>query len=53
MQLVIVLTEANIEVAHPAELAVDIPLLCQSRVLWHASAFHLVLFIWVKLSLLR
>ena len=51
VQLVIVLTEANIEVAHPAELTVDIPLLCQFRVLGHASAFHLVLFIGVKLSL--
>ena len=51
VQLMVVLTEANIEVAHPAELAVDISFLCQFCVLGHASTFHLVLFVGVKLSL--
>ena len=51
MHLVIVFAKLDIEVGNPAEFTVDVSLLGQLGVVRHASAFHLVLLIWVELSL--
>ena len=51
VHLVIVLGELHVEIGNPAELTVDVTLLRQLCVVWHSSALHLVLLIWVELPL--
>ena len=53
VHLVIVLTELNIEVADPTELAVDVSFFRDFSVVRHACPLNLVFLEWVKLALRR
>ena len=51
VHLVVVLRELDVEVGDPAELAVDVTLLGQLGVVWHARTLHVVFLIGVQLTL--
>ena len=51
VELLIVLGELDVEVLDPAELSIDISLLCQLRIIRHSRTFDLIFIVRVKLSL--
>lgn len=51
MQVLIIFAHLDIKVWNPAQLAIDVTLLCQLRILGHAGAFHFVLIVGVHRAL--
>ena len=51
VKLVVVFGALDIEVLHPSEFSIDIPLFGQFSVVWHAGSLDLILFIWVEMTL--